>query len=242
MSDLVPPRPDLPAQDVSIPEMPAPERPLATWRWWEALLVYLLIMVVSAFAVLPIFQVIQPRGLANLTASAIIAIITVALLVLWLQRFHPGWTKVIGFPRRIWPEVRAGTGFGALLYPVVVFGVGIALNLLLEQVTGRTIRSPRQLPANLSAAAVAVAIAYSLVIAPIHEELFFRGVRAHPFRAGALLVRQRAPDGRHGVHGDRVGLVLSTAREHRGQHGRARDVQRDRVDAHPDSAVSSARM
>ena len=96
MSDLVPPRPDLPAQDVSIPEMPAPERPLATWRWWEALLVYLLIMVVSAFAVLPIFQVIQPRGLANLTASAIIAIITVALLVLWLQRFHPGWTKVIG--------------------------------------------------------------------------------------------------------------------------------------------------
>jgi uncharacterized protein len=176
MSDRVPPRPDLPAHDASIPEMPAPERPLATWRWWEALLVYLLIMIVSAFAVLPIFQVIQPRGLANLTASAIIAIITVALLVLWLQRFHPGWRKVIGFPRRIWPEVRAGTGFGALLYPVVVFGVGIALNLLLEQVTGRTIRSPRQLPANLSAAAVTVAIAYSLVIAPIHEELFFRGI------------------------------------------------------------------
>ncbi|HSL68021.1 MAG TPA: type II CAAX endopeptidase family protein [Actinomycetota bacterium] len=176
MSDRVPPRPDLPAHGASIPEMPAPERPMATWRWWEALLVYLLIMVLSAFAALPILQLIRSRGLANLTASALIALIIVALLVLWLQRFHPGWRKVIGVPRRIWPEVRAGAGFGALLYPVVVFGVGIALNLLLELVTGRTIRSPRQLPAHLSAAGVAVSIAYSLVIAPIHEELFFRGI------------------------------------------------------------------
>jgi uncharacterized protein len=176
MSDRVPPRPDLPAHGASIPEMPTTERPLATWRWWEALLVYLLIMVVSAFAALPIFQVIRSRGLANLTASAIIAVVIVALLVLWLQRFHPRWRDVIGLPRRIWPEVRAGIGFGALLYPVVVFGVGIALTLLLELVTGRTIRSPRQLPAHLSAAGVAVSIAYSLVIAPIHEELFFRGI------------------------------------------------------------------
>jgi membrane protease YdiL (CAAX protease family) len=176
MSDRVPPRPDLPAHGASIPEMPTTERPLATWRWWEALLVYLLIMVVSAFAALPIFQVIRSRGLANLTASAIIALVIVALLVLWLQRFHPRWREVIGLPRRIWPEVRAGIGFGALLYPVVVFGVGIALTLLLELVTGRTIRSPRQLPAHLSAAGVAVSIAYSLVIAPIHEELFFRGI------------------------------------------------------------------
>jgi len=176
MSDRVPPRPDLPAQGASIPEMPAPERPLATWRWWEALLVYLLIMVVSAFAALPIFQVIRSRGLANLSASAVIAVVNVGLLVLWLQRFHPRWREVIGLPRPIWPEVRAGTGFGALLYPVVVFGVGIALNLLLQLVTGRTIRSPRQLPTHLSAAGVAVSIAYSLVIAPIHEELFFRGI------------------------------------------------------------------
>ncbi|HEX9693775.1 MAG TPA: CPBP family intramembrane glutamic endopeptidase [Actinomycetota bacterium] len=186
MSDRVPPRPDLPAQDSpvpdlppegsAVPEMPAPERPLATWRWWEALLVYLLILVVTAFAALPIFRVVRSRGLANLSASAIIALLNVGFLLFWLRAFHPRWRKVIGLPRRIWPEVRAGTGFGALLYPVVVFGVGILLNLLLELVTGRTIRSPRQLPAHLSAAGVAVSIAYSLVIAPIHEELFFRGI------------------------------------------------------------------
>jgi len=176
MSDRVPPRPDLPAHGLAGPEMPTPERPLATWRWWEAILVYLLIMVVSAFVALPIFQVIRSRGLANLTASAIIALLSVALLVLWLQRFHPRWREVIGVPRRVWPEVRAGIGFGALLYPVVVFGVGIALNLLLELVTGRIIRSPRQLPEHLSAAGVALSIVYSLVIAPIHEELFFRGI------------------------------------------------------------------
>ena len=176
MSDRVPPRPDLPPDGVPVPEMPPTERPLATWQWWEAILVYLLILIVSAVATLPIFQVIRSRGLANLSASAIIAIVNVGLLVLWLQVFHPQWRRVIGFPRRIWPEVRAGTGFGALLYPVVVFGVGIVLNLLLQLITGRSIRSPRQLPAHLSTAGVAVSIAYAVVIAPIHEELFFRGI------------------------------------------------------------------
>jgi membrane protease YdiL (CAAX protease family) len=176
MSDRVPPRPDLPPTGAPIPEMPPAERPLATWRWWEAILVYLLILIVSAFATLPIFRAIRSRGLANLSASAVIAVVNVGLLVLWLQAFHPRWRKVMGVPRRIWPEIRAGTGFGALLYPVVVFGVGIALNLLLQEVTGRSIRSPRQLPAHLSALGVAVSIAYAVVIAPIHEELFFRGI------------------------------------------------------------------
>ena len=176
MSDRVPPRPDLPPAGARIPEMPPAERPLATWRWWEGILVYLLILIVSAFATLPIFRVIRSRGLANLSASAVIAVVNVGLLVLWLQAFHPRWRKVMGVPRRIWPEIRAGTGFGALLYPVVVFGVGIVLNLLLQEVTGRSIRSPRQLPAHLSALGVAVSIAYAVVIAPIHEELFFRGI------------------------------------------------------------------
>jgi membrane protease YdiL (CAAX protease family) len=156
--------------------MPPAERPLATWRWWEAILVYLLILIVSAFASLPIFRFIRSRGLANLSASAAIALINVALLLLWLKAFHPTWRKVIGFPRRIWPEIRAGTGFGALLYPVVVFGVGIVVNLLLQVITGRSVSAPRQLPAHLSEAGVAVSIAYALVIAPIHEELFFRGI------------------------------------------------------------------
>jgi CAAX protease family protein len=176
MSDRVPPRPDLPPAGAPVPAMPPAERPLATWRWWEAILVYLLILIVSAFATVPIFRVIRSRGLANLSASAIIAVVNVGLLALWLQAFHPRWRKVIGFPRRIWPEVRAGTGFGALLYPVVVLGVGIVLNLLLQLITGRSIRSPRQLPAHLSTMGVAVSIAYAVVIAPIHEELFFRGI------------------------------------------------------------------
>jgi len=100
---------------------------------------------------------------------------------------------VIGFPRRIWPEVRAGTGFGALLYPVMVFGVGIVVNLLLQAITGRSVSSPRQLPAHLSAAGVAISIAYGVVIAPVHEELFFRGILfrsladRYGFATGALL-------------------------------------------------------
>jgi len=193
MSDQVPPRPDLPpgVVPVPVPEMPPPERPRASWRWWEAILVYLLILVVSAFATLPIFALIRSKGLAELSASAVIALINVGLLVGWLQVFHPAWRKVIGFPRRIWPEVKAGAGFGALLYPVIVFGVGIVVNLLLQVITGKSVRSPRQLPAHLSAAGVAVSIVYAVVIAPVHEELFFRGILfrsladRHSFAIGA---------------------------------------------------------
>lgn len=176
MSDRVPPRPDLPPGGAPVPEMPPAERPPATWRWWEAILVYLLILVVSAFATLPIFRFIRSSGLANLSASAVIALINVALLVLWLQAFHPRWREVIGFPRRIWPELGAGLGFGALLYPVIVIGIGIVLNLLLQVITGRSVRSPRQLPAHPSEVGVAVSIAYAVLIAPVHEELFFRGI------------------------------------------------------------------
>jgi uncharacterized protein len=174
VSDPVPPRPDLPPHVPPFPE--APERPRATWRWWEAILVYLLILLVSSIAAVPVFLLIRSRGLANLSASATSAVVTVTLLVWWLQRFHPRWRDVIGVPRRIWPEVGAGAGFGALLYPVIVFGVGIALTVVLELVTGRSIQPPRQLPAHLSGVGVAVSIAYGLVIAPIHEELFFRGI------------------------------------------------------------------
>jgi membrane protease YdiL (CAAX protease family) len=112
--------------------------------------------------------------------------------VLWLSRSHPSWKGVIGFPSSVWPEIRAGIGFGALLYPVIVFGVGLLLVLVLEAVTGGTISQPRQVPAHLSVVGLVVTIVYGVVIAPIHEELFFRGILfrsirdRHGFAWGAL--------------------------------------------------------
>ena len=176
MTDPIPPRPD--GLYPALPEPPlAPERPPATWRWWEAILVYVVIAVFfGGLVALPLVQVIRSKGLAELTASAAIAVTNVGLLVLWLHRFHPMWRRIIGFPRRVWPEVRAGIGFGLLLYPGLVFGVVIIVTALLEAFTAEDVSAPRQIPAHLSAVGVAVTIVYAVVIAPIHEELFFRGI------------------------------------------------------------------
>lgn len=176
MSDPIPPRPD--GVYPTLPEPPlAPERPAATWRWWEAILVYLVIAILlGSLVALPLFLLIRSRGLADLTASAAIAVTNVVLLVLWLHRFHPLWRRIIGFPRRVWPEVRAGIAFGAIVYPTIVIGVGILVSLLLEAIAGQEVSAPRQIPAHPSAVGVAVSIAYAVVIAPIHEELFFRGI------------------------------------------------------------------
>jgi membrane protease YdiL (CAAX protease family) len=167
MSDVVPPRPDVPVEAV---------RPKSTWQWWTAIGVYLGSLFVASFLTLPIFAVVHPEPVANLVASAVIAIVNVAVLLLWLSRRHPGWAAAIGFPSRLLPEVGAGVGFGLLLYPGIAFGIGVVINLILQKVSGRSVTTPDQVPSHLAPFGVAVTIVYAIVIAPIHEELFFRGI------------------------------------------------------------------
>ncbi len=83
---------------------------------------------------------------------------------------------MIGFPSRALPEIRAGVGFGLILYPGIAFGVGLVISLLLHEVSGRSVSTPDQVPANLPPFGVVVTILYAIVIAPIHEEFFFRGI------------------------------------------------------------------
>jgi membrane protease YdiL (CAAX protease family) len=169
MSDVVPPRPD-------VPSTASPARPRSTWTWWEAVGVYLGCWIVASVLTLPIFLAIGNEDVANLVASAAIAVINVAILVFWLSRRHPGWASMIGFPRRAWPEIRAGVGFGLILYPGIAFGVGLVISLLLHEISGRDVTAPNQVPSDLPAFGVVVTILYAVVIAPIHEEFFFRGV------------------------------------------------------------------
>jgi membrane protease YdiL (CAAX protease family) len=138
--------------------------------------VYLAVTVVSSLVTLPLLTAIHPLGLANLTASAVISVVNVSLLVFWLSRFHRGWQGAVGFPERPWPEVRTGVFFGAALYPIIVLGVGLVVNLVLQALSGHQVRAPRQIPAHLSAVGIGVSIGYGVLIAPIHEEFFFRGL------------------------------------------------------------------
>jgi membrane protease YdiL (CAAX protease family) len=169
MSDVIPPRPDQP------PPV-ALDRPRSTWTWWRAVAVYLGCWLIASIVTLPIFVLLSSQRVADILASAAIAMINVAILALWLSRRHPEWVAAIGFPKRAWPEIRAGVGFGLILYPGIAFGVGLAVELLFHAITGHTVTTPKQVPSNLPPFGVVATILYAIVIAPIHEEFFFRGI------------------------------------------------------------------
>jgi membrane protease YdiL (CAAX protease family) len=177
----IPPRPDLPLPPspwVFVTAGGQRDRPKATWRVWEAVAVYLVAIVIASFATLPFLQLIEDEDLALLSASAAVAVVIVGVVLAWLSRFHPTWRQVVGFPGRgrWWREIRTAVGFGLVLYPLMVFVVGLVLSLVLGAVSGEPAQPPEQVPPELSTVGVVVTILYAIVIAPVHEELFFRGV------------------------------------------------------------------
>ncbi|HEX6230882.1 MAG TPA: CPBP family intramembrane glutamic endopeptidase [Actinomycetota bacterium] len=181
-AEHVPPRPDSLHR---VPDTPSPPprpdgsaRPVATWSWWEALAVYLLAMLLGSVVAVPVLGLIEDQDLEDMLATIVVAVVTVGALLLWLNAAHPSWRGAVGFPGRgrWWAEVRSGIGFGLLLYPGMVFGVGLVLSLLLRAVSGEVVQTPEQVPPDLSAVGLAATALYAFVIAPIHEELFFRGI------------------------------------------------------------------
>lgn len=185
-----PPRPDLPWGGVLIHGLA--ERPSATWRWWEAIAVYVGAFLVGAGASVPVFRLVRPEGLATVTASMVASLVVLGLLVIWLRVQHPAWTSALGFPWPPWRDVRAGLLFGIGLYPVVVFMVGALLVVLFRLVTGQPVQAPEQLPSDLGPIGTVIAVLYAGAVAPASEELFFRGVLfrsmrdRHGFWPGAL--------------------------------------------------------
>jgi membrane protease YdiL (CAAX protease family) len=168
-----------------IPAAPEPpgrtglgDRPAATWGVWGALAVYVLAIVIGGLATLPILSLVDDEDVANLVASVIAAAVTVGVLWAWLSTSHRTWRQVLGFPSpgSWWREIRASVGFGLLLYPLMVFVVGVVVSILLSAVSGHQAQAPEQVPSHLPVFGLVVAVVYALVIAPIHEELFFRGI------------------------------------------------------------------
>ncbi len=196
----VPPRPDVPPPPASgIPAqtglpaptgmpaqgMPSPTgsdgvRPRSTWEWWEAILVFFLGLILGGLIATPILLVFTtgnaPTRAATVAANVIGELVPGALLVLWLRRYHKEWKGAIGFPTREKApgEIARGIGFGLVLYVVIAFGVGAILTVIFEQASGKNAHTPQQLP-SLSGISIFWAALLALVVAPIVEELFFRG-------------------------------------------------------------------
>ncbi|HEU4356221.1 MAG TPA: type II CAAX endopeptidase family protein [Actinomycetota bacterium] len=193
-----PPRPDamhpLPAPPgpPAAPVRGLAARPKATWAWWEAILVYAGAFFIGGVAALPVLNLIGDDDLGSIVATVVAALVILGIIVFWLRHLHPRWVEVLGLPRRWFPDARAGAVFGLGLYVVVVFIVGAALVVLFQAVSGESVEAPEQVSTSLPPAGVVTTILYAVVLAPIGEELFFRGVLfrsirdPHGFWAGGL--------------------------------------------------------
>ena len=184
----MPPRPET-------TDRTADARPKATWSWYEALVVYIVAFLVAGLATLPILLLMEPEtDLTNIVLNVAGALVILGVLLLWLSKYHKGWLGVIRLPERgTWGrEIGSGVLFGLGLYPVIVIVVGGLLTYLLQTISGERVEAPEQVGEHLPAIGIALTIVYAIVIAPIGEELFFRGVlfRAlrdrHGFWVGAV--------------------------------------------------------
>lgn len=200
----LPPRPDglhpvppMPQRPDSLAQETLPEgaRPTATWSWYEAVGIYILGFVVAGLATLPLIQVMEPdTDLTNITLTVVAAAVILGVLVTWLSISHKGWVRIIGIPEkgRWGKQLGAGVVSGLILFPLITIVVGGILSLILGAITGEQVQPPEQVGEHLTTLGAAITVAYAFVLAPIGEELFFRGILfrslrdRHGFWAGGV--------------------------------------------------------
>jgi membrane protease YdiL (CAAX protease family) len=184
-----PPRPDirdLPPEAALAAGVLANGKPAVTWSVWEALLAYVVVGVVIAQALVAgvlvaAFGIDLTTGAADGPAVAltiVVDLVTLAGLAGWLQWRHRGWLRQLWIPAR-GERARAwaiGYGMGLVLYLAVAMGVGIALTLLFRAIFGENVTTPEQLSSHLTTAGKVGAALLAIVVAPVTEELFFRGM------------------------------------------------------------------
>jgi len=162
-----PVRPDLPPDGPGLPPV--------TWRWWEAIVVFLIAIVVGAILAAPglAFKSTHLRQVvAELGAEVGIG----ATVLLWLWVLHRRSIRAIGIPANIGREIGAGVLGGVAIYAAGVFVVGSIVSAFLRAASNRPIRAPHQLPVHLSSPELVLAGITVVFVAPVAEELFFRGM------------------------------------------------------------------
>jgi membrane protease YdiL (CAAX protease family) len=182
-----PARPDLPGSGAApLPDLPGPSgaAALVPWRWWQAILVYVLGFLVLGFLVAIPFLVAFPdesfeggAGTGALLASIVGDVAFVIVMLAWVRSVSRRPAADLGVPpsgRRL-RSAAVGVAISPLVY-VGAVGVGIAVAIALTVVVGREVVTPAQLSSDLSGLGVAAAVVFAIVVAPFTEELFFRGL------------------------------------------------------------------
>jgi membrane protease YdiL (CAAX protease family) len=167
-----------------IPPAPArPDAPEVTWRWWEAIVVFLVGTVLGGLIVLPAAQAVGSSRLEDLITGLGGEVGLGAAVAGWLLLMHRRNVRALGVPRRPFLEVGVGIVGGLIVYVGGVFVIGAVLTSLLQHASNRHVRAPHQLPTHLSSGEIVLAGITVILLAPVAEELFFRGLLFRSLRA-----------------------------------------------------------
>ena len=157
--------------------------PAVDWSVWEALLMGFVTNIVLAQVVVGVIAfsalgVTSSDDPAAVYVGLISDLAWLGFLVLWLQQRHPGWRERIGIPTRLTGLRDAVYGWvaGLILYPAIAIVVAIPLTILFSSLSGQEASTPDQLPQHLGTGPAIASVILAVFVAPVVEELFFRGV------------------------------------------------------------------
>lgn len=192
-----------------IPELPPPppgapahgpgDLPAVRWGGWEAIGVFfvgnlVIAQVVVGTIVLGVMGVGsgQPiEGLPQIVATVAADVAFLGAMLVWLTWKARDWRRLVGiaFGAKGARDAAVGFGLGALLYVAVGVVVAVPLLSIFRLLFGSNVAAPEQIPGGLSINAKLLTAFLALVLAPITEELFYRGIfyRSLRDRHGVLI-------------------------------------------------------
>ncbi|MCA1833499.1 MAG: type II CAAX prenyl endopeptidase Rce1 family protein [Actinomycetota bacterium] len=145
------------------------------WRAWEALIVFLIQLVISAgFAAAAVFTL--KRDAAIVVSAMISEIVLLMTVIVWVRVRYGSGLRDLGFRSR--DRISdVGWGIGAGLLGLMLQFVLLPLVLYFgHEVTGHPVKTPKQVPLDHPSGALLVLLGITvIVLAPLAEEVFFRG-------------------------------------------------------------------
>jgi membrane protease YdiL (CAAX protease family) len=179
-----------------IPELPPPppgrpahgpgDLPAVRWGPWQAIAVFSVGNVVIAQVVVGAVVLLvmgvgigEPiEGLPQIVATVAADVAFLGAMILWLTWRTRDWRARVGitFGAKGVRDAAVGFGLGALLYFVVGVVVAVPLLSLFRRLFGADVSPPEQIPGSLSINAKILTAFLALVLAPVTEELFYRGI------------------------------------------------------------------
>jgi len=121
----------------------------------------------------------QPiEGLPQIVATVAADVAFLGAMLAWLTWKARDWRRLVGIAlgAKGARDAAVGFGLGALLYVVVGVVVAVPLLSIFRLLFGANVSPPEQIPGGLSINAKLLTAFLALVLAPITEELFYRGI------------------------------------------------------------------